>query len=161
MKTILALLSITLSAVGCTTREIADAASSASVTAALPVVVTGYGSAYLGKAGYQNSAISLGLPDVLYANEIQALPVPEISDCSFVDTYRYMGSKGEYHYIMHYPTLGLRHILKISKDDFAVKDEFPLTSLSSTWRHLDLTPKYDFSDENGVMFGSSGESVGG
>ena len=146
------ILLIAVCTAGCSTSDIGDATLSSSTTAALPILVTGYGSAYLGKAGYQNSSIALNLPDKLYAKEIQATPVNNFQDCSFVDIYKYMGSKDDYHYIMHYPTLGLRNVLKISKTNFDIQDEFPLTSLSKKWTDLNLSHKYNFFDNNGYIF---------
>ncbi|MDF7798992.1 hypothetical protein P4C99_05930 [Pontiellaceae bacterium B1224] len=137
---------------GCTTHDAKDVALSASATTALPVLVSGYGTAYAGKASYQNTSIALNLPDTLYAKEIQAIPVPNYQQCSIADLYKYMGSKGESHYIMHYPGIGLRKVLKISKADFKIKDEFPLTSRSQKWRGLNLSPDYNFFAQPGYIF---------
>jgi len=152
MNKMLAILLYIICCVGCSTSNVEDLALSSSTATALPIIVTGYGSAYFGKASYQYSSVALNLPDKLYAREIQAAPVADFHGCSFVDSYMYMGSKDEYHYIMHYPSLGLRNILKISKSNFEIEDEFPLTSLSKKWRNLNLRPKYNFFDNNGYIF---------
>ena len=126
-----------------------DAASSAAVTA-LPVVATGYGTAYAGKASWQNVSIALDAPDVLYAQEIEYVPTPAAVYKleAFRDDYWYMGSKGDFNYIMHYPPLGLRKVLKIKKSNHAISDPFPLTSLSRSWRRLNLSPQFNFVDLN-------------
>ena len=138
-KTILiALLSFSLAS--CSTD---DVASSAAVSV-LPVAVAGYGSAYAGKAGWQNTSIALDAPDVLYAEEIEYVPVPAFDPAyaklpAFADNYWYMGSKGDFNYLMHYPPFGLRKVLKIKKSNYAISDPFPLTSLSKSWRRLNFS----------------------
>lgn len=119
---------------GCTS---SDVATSSTAVVAAPLI-TAYSSAYAAKAGYQNACIISGLPDSLYARKISEMPAYNWNACTLTDTYMYMGSRGDYHYIAHYPALGLRHILKICKTDYQIKNEFKLTSHSKAWRPISL-----------------------
>lgn len=119
----------------CTSRQVEDAAIISSVAVAAPVPVTLYGASYAAKAGYQNSSIVLHAPDSLYVEESQGVPAPNYA-YSMSDSYMYMGSRKSYHYIMRYPVLGLRRVLKIPKDKLSIDNEFKLTSRSSRWRSL-------------------------
>ncbi len=132
-----------------------DVASSAAVSV-LPVAVVGYGSAYVGKAGWQNTSIALDAPDVLFAEEIEYVPAPAFDPAyaklpALADNYWYMGSKGDFNYLMHYPPFGLRKVLKIKKSNYAISDPFPLTSLSKSWRRLNFSPQFDFVRANGYV----------
>jgi hypothetical protein len=114
-----------------------DIETSSMAVAAAPLI-TVYSSAYAAKAGYQNACIISDLPDSLYAKKISKMPASNWNTCTLTDTYMYMGSKGNYNYIAHYPPFGLRNILKISKDNYQIKDEFKLTSRSKAWRLISL-----------------------
>jgi hypothetical protein len=114
-----------------------DVESSSMAVVAVPVIAA-YGSAYSTKAGYQNVCIISHLPDKAYAAKITEMPSYKWNGCSLTDTYMYMGSKGDYHFIAHYPPLGLRNILKISKAEYSVENEFSLTSRSKLWRLIEL-----------------------
>jgi len=122
-----------------------DVESSSMAVVAVPVIAA-YGSAYSAKAGYQNVCIISGMPDEMYAAKISKLPSYKWDGCSLTDIYMYMGSKGDYHFIAHYPPLGLRNILKISKADYSVENEFSLTSRSKQWRIIEL-PSYTLKNQ--------------
>ena len=154
-KTLLfACLSVALSS--CNSGQIGEDAASAAAISALPVVAVGYGTSYAGKAGWQNLSIALDAPDVLYAEEIEHVPSPAFDPAyaklpAFADDYWYMGSKGDFNYLMHYPPLGLRKVLKIKKSNYEISDHFPLTSQSKSWRRLNLSPQFNFAVANDFM----------
>jgi hypothetical protein len=149
---------LSLALVSCNTSSAPDdlvssAGMSTAAVTVLPVAVAGYGTSYAGKAGWQNLSIALDAPDVLYAEEIEYVPAPAFDPAyaklpAFADNYWYMGSKGDYNYLMHYPPFGLRKVLKIKKSNHEISDPFPLTSLSKSWRRLNFSPQFNFARLN-------------
>ena len=141
----------------CNSGQIGEDAASSAAISVLPVAVAGYGTSYAGKAGWQNLSIALDAPDVLYAEEIEHVPSPAFDPAyaklpAFADDYWYMGSKGDFNYLMHYPPLGLRKVLKIKKSNYEISDPFPLTSQSKSWRRLNLSPQFNVVVANDFMF---------
>jgi len=138
---------LSLAFASCNTDRVQEDAASSAAVSALPVVAAGYGTAYAGKAGWQNTSIALNAPDVLFAEEIEYVPAPAFDPAyaklpAFTDDYWYMGSKGDFNYLMHYPPLfGFSNVLKIKKSNYEISDPFPLTSRSKSWRRLNLSPQ--------------------
>ena len=143
------LVCLSLALISCNTDRVQEDAASSAAMSVLPVAVAGYGTVYAGKAGWQNTSIALNAPDVLFAEEIKYVPAPAYAKLpAFADDYWYMGSKGGFNYLMHYPPLGLRNVLKIKKSNYEISDPFPLTSRSKSWRRLNLSPQFDFAQAN-------------
>lgn len=54
--------------------------------------------------------------------------MPELAEISHLDTLdhcTYIGTKGDYHYIIHYD-FKVRHKYKVKKEDLYLKKTFPL-----------------------------------
>ena len=58
----------------CTKQDLSDSSMVAVAIPTVPVALTLYGSAYTGKAGFQNTSIMLNEPDFLYSMEINQVP---------------------------------------------------------------------------------------
>ena len=134
-----------LTSISCNTARVEEAAFVSSVATVLPPAIASYGVAYSGVTAAQSASVGLHLPDGSFAHELDALPHIDHDFCFPTDTYRYMGTRGQVHYLMHTQLFGLPRIVKISKELLNIENPQKLTYNSAKWRAIDhLIPQFHF-----------------
>ena len=154
MKKLIPLFLITLLLSACgghSGKSVSESVKTTSKVVALSPVLIPVGSVIGGKKVAQKSAVATKAPPKWFSEEVNGEQLKNLMDprTKLAGSWHYMGSKEKHHYFSH-DVIG-RKIYRVLQTEYPVEDPFPLTSVKSKWRgveifrpQLELFPEGDF-----------------